>query len=254
VKGEGADSLPTDSRNIIFKTIGTVFKKAKRNVPTLELQCLNRIPLERGLGSSSSAFLLGLLAANRLLKNRFSAEQILDWATELEGHPDNVAPALLGGVRASGVFGGRVVSAALPFPKARMVVAVPDFTLSTKKARAVLPKSVPLKDAVQNLSAVALLPWAFSSSPSMLGWLLNDGLHEPYRAPLIPGFYGVKKAALAAGAHGVILSGAGPTMLSFVRPGKAAAVSAAMKQAFKRAGVKAEAREVEIDKRGAIVR
>ncbi len=254
IVGEGEGSLPVDRRNVLYKTIEQVFSKAKARVPKLEIVCVNRIPLARGLGSSSAAYLSALLAANRLLNDRFSVEEILNFATELEGHPDNVAPALLGGVRASGVYGGRVVTAALPLPRLKMVVAIPKFELSTKKARKVLPKKIPMTDAVSNLSAVALLSHAFTSAPKLLGNLLNDRWHEPYRAKLIPGFYNVKKAALAAGAFGVTLSGAGPTILSFVDGKSSGRVAKAMQAAFAKAGVDSKTMQLEIDKKGATVK
>jgi homoserine kinase len=238
---------------VIFRTIAHVFRKAGRHLPPIALRCVNRIPLARGLGSSSAAYLAGLLAGNHLVGNRFSDETILDMATELEGHPDNVAPALYGGARASGVIDGRVVSFALPLPEATCVVAIPDFQLSTKKARAVLPARVPLQDAVFNLAAVSLMPFAFKQ-PTLLAGLLNDRVHEPYRAKLVPGFFSVKKAALKAGALGVTLSGAGPTMLGFCPKRKAASIGAAMQAAFKRAGVKSQVLKLAINKRGAVVR
>lgn len=254
VEGEGEDSLVTDSRNVIYQAVRLVFSKARAPLPWLELFCLNRIPLARGLGSSAAARLSGLLAGNALLGKRFSDQQILTWATELEGHPDNVAPALYGGIRASAHFNGYVVSSALPVPGVRLVAAVPEFHLSTKRARQVLPRAVPLQDAVFNLSAVGLLPHALGGNYGMLKDLLNDRLHEPYRARLIPGFYAVKKAAQKAGAYGTILSGAGPTILSFVPRAKVAGVSRAMTGAFRRAGIKSEAMVFTIDRKGAEVR
>jgi homoserine kinase len=187
------------------------------------------------------------------LSNRYSVDEILNFASALEGHPDNVAPALFGGIRASGVFPGGVKSVPVPVPALKAVVAVPAFQLSTKKARAILPKSVPMKDAVKNLSAVALLTHAFRNDPSLLGTLLNDRLHEPYRARLIPGFYRVKASGLKAGALGVILSGAGPSMLAFAPQSAAARIAKAMRTAFTRAGVRSEAYIFDIDKKGAKV-
>jgi homoserine kinase len=251
IRGEGASFLPRNSKNIIFSVMQKVFRAAKKKMPQLELICINRIPLTRGLGSSSAAILSGLLAANHLLGDRFSLDQILAWATELEGHPDNVAPALFGGVRASAVFGSRVVSVPWPVPKTSVVVAVPDFELSTKKARAILPKRISMKDAIKNLAAVSVMPVAFQSQKELMGSLFNDCWHEPYRAKLIPGFYSVKKAALRAGAHAVILSGAGPTMLSFVDASKAAPVKRAMHTAFKKAGVGCTVMSLAINLKGA---
>jgi homoserine kinase len=254
LKGEGADKLPDDATNPVYTTMRWLFRKAGKNLPALEITCLNRIPLARGLGSSSTAYLAALLAANRLLGDKYSEGEILAFATDLEGHPDNVAPALHGGLRASGLIGGKVVSIGLPAPKCALVVAVPAFELSTKKARAVLPPKVRMSDAVFNLSAVALLPHALAKDPALLGGLLVDRLHEPFRAKLIPGFHRVRAAAINAGAYAMTLSGAGPTLLSFVPRGKAARVASAMMRAFAAAGVRSRAMELTVDTRGAIVR
>jgi homoserine kinase len=233
--------------------MAAVFRAAKRRLPKLELICINRIPLARGLGSSAASYLSGLLAANRLLGDRFTRDEILAFGNDFEGHPDNMAPALYGGVRASAVWGNTVVSHPWPVPALRCVVAVPAFELATKKARAVLPKTVPLGDAVRNLSAVGLMAAAFESHPEWLKDILNDRLHEPYRAKLIPGFYSVRTAALKAGALGFTLSGAGPTVLAFSRSAQAAAVGAAMERAFRRHGVRSRLMNLSIDRRGARV-
>ncbi len=256
-EGDGLNlgrALPTDEKNGIYRTMEWLFRRAKKECPKLDIVCVNRIPLARGLGSSSAAYLSALLAANRLLEDAFSREDILRFATELEGHPDNVAPALLGGIRASGVFEKKIVTAKLPTPRLKMVVAVPAFELATKKARQVLPKRVPMQDAVFNLSAVALMSEALGSRPELLKDLLNDKLHEPYRAPLIKGFHKVKEAALRAGAFGVILSGAGPTILAFARPSLSEQVATAMRSAFKKAGVECKTMKLEIDSKGAVVK
>ncbi len=254
IQGEGERTLHRDSRNIIFKAIKKVFKEAGRSVPQLELTCLNRIPLGRGLGSSAAAYASGLLAANQLLGNKFKRDRILLWASQFEGHPDDVVPAIEGGVRASFVLDHSIMNIKWPNPSLRMVVAIPDFELPTRKARKVLPKWVPLKDAVFNIAAVAVMREAFRRRHDWLRHILNDRLHEPYRSKLVPGFYRVKKAALASGAEGVILSGAGPTMLSFVKPSNAARVARAMERAFKQVGVKSRTMNLGIAKQGAIVK
>jgi homoserine kinase len=251
IVGQGADSLPKGPQNIVFKALRSVFHRARKPVPALDMICVNRIPLARGLGSSAAAIVAGLLAGNGLSGGRFSRDQILTWASEMEGHPDNVAPALFGGVRASGALNGGVASVAWPVPALSVVVAVPSFELRTAKARGVLPKNVPLKDAIHNLSAVALLADAFHRAPERLETLLDDRWHEPYRAKLVPGFYQVKKAALAAGAAGTVLSGAGPTVLSLTSPRRASAVGHAMAHAFQKAGVRSQILHLSIDEQGA---
>lgn len=253
VHGEGVQSVPRDQSNVIYQALSRVFKAAKKKVPSVKLVCVNRIPLTRGLGSSSAALLSGLLAGNRLLGNKFSRNQILNWATEMEGHPDNVAPALLGGIQASAWIDGSVLTSSWPVPKLDAVVAIPKFELSTKKARAILPRLLPMKDAIANLSYVALMRDALSMQYHLLPSLLNDQWHEPYRAKLVPGFYQVKRAALKAGALGVILSGAGPTMLSFAFEKDASVIASAMKKAFSSARVECETKILSLNRKGAVI-
>lgn len=247
--GEGEKSLPRDKNNLVYKAFAFPFKKLKRPIPPIEMVCKNRIPLARGLGSSAAAVLSGLLAANKILRNRFSKEEVLTMANSFEGHPDNVAPALYGGVRASGIFDGQVVSFAWPVPKCRMVVGIPNYELSTQKARNVLPKNVPLKSAVFNLAAVAVLRSIFENNLSHLRAVLDDRLHEPYRAKLVRGFYATKKAVLNAGAYGFSLSGAGPTVLSFCRPSKVRRVERVLK-----AKMRCRTLNLSVDRKGATVR
>jgi homoserine kinase len=254
VHGEGETSVPRDGRNLLYQCIAFVFKKAKRPVPRLELFCLNRIPLARGLGSSSAAIVAGLVAGNHLLGDKFSKQQLVAWATELEGHADNVASAFLGGIQGNLVVGKTVISRSWPVPNLKCVVAVPAFELSTKKARAVLPKAVPLQDAVANIAAVAMLGRALGGEFDLLKGALTDRLHEPYRAKLIPGFYAVKAAAEKAGAYGTALSGAGPSIIALVKPAAAARVGKAMVAAFRGKGVRSKALVLEIDKKGVQVR
>lgn len=256
VQGEGEAFVSRRRNNIIYRSFARVFNAAGQKPPRVEMRCLNRIPLARGLGSSSAAIVSGLLAANQFLKRRYSTSQILDWATQIEGHPDNVAPALLGGVQASTVINGHVLTSQWKKPDLDVVVAVPHFQLETKKARAVLPEKISMVDAVHNLGAVAIMQEAFIYKTEWLKNVLNDCWHEPYRATLIPGFNSVKIQALRAGALGVTLSGAGPTILSFVPRKRSIAdrVGNAMSTAFKQAHVHCDVRWLTINQKGSMVR
>jgi homoserine kinase len=254
VHGEGEAVVARDKRNLIYQCIEYVFKKAKRPVPRLELLCLNRIPLARGLGSSSAAIVAGLVAGNRLLQDKFSTSQLVAWATDIEGHADNVASAFFGGVVGNLIVENEVISRSWPVPNLKCVLAVPAFELSTKKARAVLPKAIPMKDAVANIAAISMLNAALAGDYALLKGALSDRLHEPYRAKLIPGFYAVKSAAEKAGAYGTALSGAGPSILALADRRHAKRVGAAMVAAFKRARVNSKVLILDIDKKGVIVR
>lgn len=173
------------------------------------------IPISRGLGSSSALLVAGLLAANALHSLGLSKEELLDIAAALEGHPDNVAPALCGGLSASAMVAGKPVS--VPFPvsdKLHFTALIPPFELSTPKARAVLPHYVPREDAIFNVSRASLLLSALGSGDvSLLRAAMADRLHEPYRVGLIPGFDTVRGLAYKCGAASLCVSGAGPSLL-----------------------------------------
>ena len=233
VSGDGADTLPTNSRNLVLRAVRTVLDKVGETQSGIRLSLLNAIPLSRGLGSSSAAIVGGLVAANAMVGNRFNQAEILDMATEMEGHPDNVAPALYGGFTISVMAGEKVTCLRLPLPQElKLVVCIPEFRLSTHKARQAIPAMVPHKDAVYNVSRTALLVGSLTSGKlEHLGEALNDKLHQPYRAPLIPGMPEVFAAGLAAGALGVAMSGAGPSLMAYTTEGPQA-VGEAMVAAF----------------------
>ena len=181
----------------------------------LFLRIRSDIPVSRGLGSSASLIAAGLTAANAAHGGKLDRQALLALATELEGHPDNVAPALLGGLTVSMQSEAGVLSQKCALsPLVRFCVLIPDFELSTQKARAVLPQQVPFADAVFNAAhALALLRALETGDFSALSLALRDRLHEPYREGLIPGFSAVKSAALKCGACAVCISGAGPSVL-----------------------------------------
>ncbi len=252
VSGDGADSLPVNDRNLVLRSVQAVFEKAGKQPVGIRLTLRNNIPLSRGLGSSSAAIVGGVVAANAVLGGKFSPDELLDLATKLEGHPDNVAPALLGGFTISVMQGGQVVCLRLPVPEElQLVVCIPDFRLSTNKARQAIPASVPHRDAVYNVSRTALLVGAMASG--QIGYLadaLDDKLHQPYRAALIPGMMEVFAAGKAAGALGVAMSGAGPSLMAYTTE-KIDAIGEAMVQAFKKYDISSRYLCLGIDYQGA---
>lgn len=257
VTGEGAGRIPEDERNIVWRSIRLVLERAHRDreYQGAIIKMKNDVPLSRGLGSSAAAIVAGLKGANALIGNPFNRREILHLATEIEGHPDNVAPAIFGGCTISTVKGRHVDTFAF-FPRMQLhfVVAVPDFYLPTKKAREVLPDTVPRADAIFNVGRVALLVAALmKGNVPFLRHALDDALHQPYRAKLIPGMYDVFRAAGEAGALGTVLSGAGPCLLAFTIDGehREAAIGRAMQQAFARHGVKAGILQLGLDTKGA---
>ena len=258
VRGEGAGNIPLDRRNLVFQAVRRVYKKARRPLPpSVELRLFNRVPLARGLGSSSTAIVGGLVAANAALGDPLSREELLSMAAGMEGHPDNVAPCLFGGLAVSATGAdGRVHSVACRdrglFRGMRMAAAVPDFELHTCDARAVLPRTVSREDAVFNVGRTALLLVALKEKRyDLLSTALEDRLHQPYRKKLIPGFDAVVAAAQKAGAYGAFLSGAGPTILALSPSSKAVAVGRAMQGAFARKDVSSRALVLDMDRAGA---
>lgn len=254
IEGEGAENIPCDERNIVVRAIGMMLKRVHldKKIQGIHIRMINHIPLSRGLGSSAAAIVAGLKATNALLGNRFSGRELLQMATDLEGHPDNVAPAIFGGFTISVVTRGRVECFSLmPRMPLKLVVAVPEFPLSTRLARSVLPEYVKMQDAIFNVSRAALLVAALTKGkPRLLRNAFADALHQPYREKLIPGMYDVFYAARRAGALGASLSGAGPCLIAYTLENEAA-IGKAMVEAFAAHEIKAQALELSIDAYGA---
>jgi homoserine kinase len=224
VNGEGHFSLPRDSNNLVARSVTFLMERAGYEDYGFKLTLDNQIPLMSGLGSSAAAIVGGLVAANALVGNPFSHSDVLQMAVEIEGHPDNVAAALLGGVVivAKDEESGEesyVYSRFVPKTDIRITAVIPEFNVSTIKARSVLPENVPLQDAVYNLGRIALLVTALREGDwDLLQVAMQDRLHQPYRCSLVPGLNEVFQAALDSGAYGVFLSGAGPTVIAFSPP------------------------------------
>ena len=257
IEGEGADILPTDATNAIVDAALMIYDRSKKSCPGLYVHCINRVPLSSGLGSSSAAMLTGMLGANALLGSPLSDEEILKLAIETEGHPDNVAPAMLGGLVASIVYDDHVISMRLPARAHRsplhVTIVLPDFDFPTRQARAILPKQVDRKDAIYNISRAVLVTEALRTGDlELLGKAMSEALHQPYRIPLIPGAQAAMDAAHHAGAGAVALSGAGPSLIAFSskpEPG----IGQAMKRAFEAAGLTARTFELGASYEGAEV-
>jgi homoserine kinase len=201
--------------------------------------------------------LTGMLGANALLGSPFSREEILKLAIETEGHPDNVAPAMLGGLVASIIHESHVVSLRLTLTGQRtpihITVVLPDFDFPTKQARAILPKQVERRDAIYNISRAVIVTEAFRVGDlDMLGEAMTDKLHQPYRIPLIPGAQSAMEAMKRAGASAVALSGAGPSLIAFSSK-RDTAIDMAALRAFEQAGLKARVFKLKISRKGAQV-
>lgn len=252
IRGEGAEVLPRDRANLVARTIFRFFDTIGRPAPPFSLRLTNRIPMTGGLGSSSTAIVGGLLVANRLAGDPLSHGDLLRLALDLEGHPDNVAPAMLGGLVLAVIRDGEVVTVPLPVPEGlRAVLFLPGFTISTREARRRLPPRVPLGDAVFNLSRSALLVAAMTTGRvELLRTATQDRLHQPYRQVLFPAMPSLFTAALEAGALGAWLSGAGSALMALVQ-GEPDPVIEAFDQAARANGVAGHAVAVDLAKIGA---
>lgn len=216
VTGFGTESLPTGSENLVYRSAMSLYEALGRPAPTLELHCSNRVPLNRGLGSSANAIVGGIAAAAALEGVALDDPRLLSLAVELEGHPDNVTPALLGGFQVVVVDGEHLVRSS-PRIKAglKAVAFSPAMGLATKTARGVLPESLSRADAVYQAGRTALLVAALTQGAwELLRTATQDRLHQPARTKLMPFMPAVFAAARKAGAHAAFLSGAGPTILA----------------------------------------
>jgi homoserine kinase len=257
VSGEGEGKIPGNADNMVAEAALQIHDLAGKPCPGLHIDCINRVPLGSGMGSSSAAMLTGMLGANALLGNPLSDEEILKLAIETEGHPDNVAPAMLGGLVASIVHENRVISMKLPAKanhgSIHATIVLPDFDFPTKQARAILPKQVERRDAIYNISRAVLVTEALrTGNLDLLGIAMKDSLHQPYRLPLIPGAIAALEAGKKAGAAAVALSGAGPGLIAF-SPKEKGDIGASMKRAFESAGLNARVFELETSYEGAEV-
>jgi homoserine kinase len=220
-EGRDAAEISTGEDNLIWQTALAVARDMRMTMPAIELHIRNEIPIGKGLGSSAAALTAGVVIADRMLGLRWKPLRILDEAARLEGHPDNVAACVLGSVVASAIDAGGVArTVRLDMPRRFGVgVVVPDFTLPTAQARAVLPDCYARAEAIFNVQRAALLMAALAAGESSaFPAALEDKFHQPYRAALVPGLDDILKLR-APGLLGCALSGAGPSILVFYERG-----------------------------------
>lgn len=219
IEGEGQNTLPKNERNPIYQTMLAVAKQLGKSLPkALSIKATNRIPLGSGMGSSSAAIVSGVCAANYLLGAPLQKESIFELSATLEGHPDNVAPCLFGGLTASMMEEYHFITRSLPVANLALLIITPNVTLPTSKSRAVLPKVIPHKDAVFNLGHAVLLTEGLRTGDlDLISLAMKDRLHQSYRLPLIPGATEAVLAAQNTGAAACVLSGAGSSLLAILR-------------------------------------
>ncbi|MED1792531.1 homoserine kinase [Brevibacillus nitrificans] len=220
IVGKELQGAPTDKSNLLYQVACTLFEKAGLPTPELSIRASSDAPLTRGLGSSASAIVGALVAANHLAGEPFTREELFQFATEMEGHPDNAGASMFGGI----IVATMPEKAGSPIPYIRIapptglqaLVVIPEFPLSTEKARNVLPQVYSKQDVVYNVGHSSLLTAALAQGRlDLLGQAMGDRLHQSYRAELVPGLKDILDGATTHGALGAALSGAGPTILCF---------------------------------------
>ena len=255
VTGIEADRVITDETNLAYQSFLKLYQQINQTPPPVQIEINLGVPLARGLGSSATAIVGGLVGANLLAGSPMPENEVMKLAIAQEGHPDNVVPALIGGCRLAATNATDWEICDIPWHEDIIpVVAIPDFELSTAEARRVLPTEYSRADAIFNTAHLGLLVRGLETGKR--DWLqaaLQDKIHQPYRQALIKGYDAVKDAALASGAYGMVISGAGPTLLALADASLAPKVATAMGNAWKEQGVKAEVLTLEIDSQGAKV-
>ena len=230
--------------NLVYRAAQRVWREVGMQPIALEARVQLAVPPARGMGSSATAIVAGLMGANALAGEALGKEKLLELAIDIEGHPDNVVPSLLGGLCMTAKAASqrwRVVRCEW-INSVKAVVAIPSIRLSTSEARRAMPKAIPISDAVVNLGALTLLLQGLrTGNGDLISDGMHDRLHEPYRWRLIKGGDQVKAAALEAGAWGCAISGAGPSILALCSEDKGQAVSRSMVKAWESAGVASRA-------------
>lgn len=254
IHGEGEDELPRDGSNLLVRALETVFEELNQRPPGYRLSVANEIPLRSGLGSSSAAVAAGVIAGCYLLNKALSPDELLQLASRLEPHADNLAACLMGGFVAVATDNKRIIARSIPIHPTRVAVITPEIELHTLSMREALPRSIPHGDAAYSVSRAILTVEALrNGNYDELRWAMKDRLHQPYRQKFIPGYEAVRKAATEAGAAAVALSGAGPSMIAFA-PEKHDQIAQAMKEAFLAVDIRSKWYILQVTGDGAIKR
>ncbi|HDK7137002.1 TPA: homoserine kinase [Clostridium botulinum] len=251
---EGCADKFKNENNLIYVAMKKCFDKIGYKPTGLRIKIESDIPVSRGLGSSAACVVGGIVSANELAGGVLNKKELLDLAVGVEGHPDNVNPAFCGGMTASISDNREVIYSKVKVSEGiKFCALIPDFTLSTEKARAVLPKSIDYKDGIFNVGRTALMISALNNGDfHLIKYACKDKLHQDYRAKLIENFYSIKKQCEKLNSLGVFLSGAGPTIMVMLRE-EDKDFSKNIKSFLETLKNKWEVRELKIDKLGTVV-
>jgi homoserine kinase len=246
------EALPRNAVNLIYRAMSFAVQREGATLPPVELLVHNEIPLASGLGSSAAAIVAGIKLGGLITSNQIPNERIQVYATEFEGHPDNVAASLYGGFLTSTVCSdGTVISAKFPWPaEIRAVVVSPHSQLPTHVARAALQRTVSRQDAVYNLQRTALFTAALAQQRYDLFWeAMHDRLHQPQRESLVPGLAEALALPRMPGLLGIALSGAGPSIVALV-DGNEEAIGARLASCFQARRIESTVRILDVDNEG----
>ncbi|HBJ2609031.1 homoserine kinase [Clostridium botulinum] len=251
---EGCADKFKNENNLIYVAMKKCFDKIGYKPTGLRIKIESDIPVSRGLGSSAACVVGGIVSANELAGGALNKKELLDLAVEVEGHPDNVNPAFCGGMTASISDNREVIYSKVKVSEGiKFCALIPDFTLSTEKARAVLPKSIDYKDGIFNVGRTALMISALNNGDfHLIKYACKDKLHQDYRAKLIENFYSIKEECEKLNSLGVFLSGAGPTIMVMLKE-EDKRFSKNIKSFLETLKNKWEVRELKIDKLGTVV-
>lgn len=249
------EHVPTDENSIIYKAIEMLYNSIGQSPSELKINVQSSIPVARGLGSSSSVIVGALIAANELLGRPADEVALLSIASEIEGHPDNITPAIVGGLVITSLEDdGRVIYRKLNWPQDwKITVCVPDFELSTEIARSVLPAEVPMKDAIFNAKRMAMFVQAVNTQDAeLMKMALHDKLHQPYRMKLVPGLSDImQNLKHFENVLGVVLSGAGSSILVISEKNSIDAISDVVRETWANQNIKCQIRTLNIENNGA---
>jgi homoserine kinase len=256
VTGDGAEQIHLTGDNLLYQSFLHFYDFIDVPAPKVEIKIDINVPLARGLGSSATAIIGGLLAANHFSPRKLSQTELLNLAIAIEGHPDNVVPALLGNcILAVGEAENWQFVPITCNPEIKFIIAIPNFELSTEAARAVLPPHLSYSDAVYNMAHLSLLIKGLETgNPQWLTEALKDKLHQPYRKSLIKGYDRLYENVLDAGAYGMVISGAGPTLLALSNDSHKDQVIKTMQDTWENLGVKALVKCLDLQSQGAQVK
>jgi homoserine kinase len=255
IAGTERDRIDGNKSNLFYQSIAYLFNYIDRPIPDIAIGIDLQIPLARGLGSSATAIVGGLVAGNELAGKPLPDREVLDLAIAMEGHPDNVVPAFLGGCQLTVKVDDSWEICPIPWhPDITAILGVPNFELSTEEARSVLPKTLTYPETIFNIGHFGLLIRALQdNNPDWLQGALDDRIHQPYRQSLIKGYTEVKTAAEQAGAYGLVISGAGPTLLALSHRDRTGDVIKGMTHAWAQVGVKSQVQVLDLVDTGVTV-